>query len=192
MGIGEWATGNEETTMTHADVLELNRRQPRRLFDNGMIAPAQTPITPDTGAASLLAYLGAAPLIVAALVAIASPAEDGARATGFMALYGAALLIFFGGVRWGVAVMKPKGPSMRSLVGAAIPMLAAMPILAFSIEGELKLMVLMAMMIALLVDDLKATGRGEGAPQWYLGVRAPLTALIEVAFLVALAAGMGR
>jgi len=35
-----------------------------------------------------------------------------------------------------------------------------------------------------------ATGHGSGAPGWYLAVRLPLTVLIEVAFLVALA-GMG-
>lgn len=141
-----------------------------------------------TGAASFLAYLGAAPLLAAALVKIADPASAGAGE--FLVLYGAALLIFFGGVRWGVAVMKPDGPTMRALLGAVLPMIAALPLLVAG-EPRANIMIVMVLMIVLLVDDLRATRRGEGAPQWYLGVRVPLTVLIEVALLVALAAGMG-
>ena len=103
-------------------------------------------------------------------------------------------LIFFGGVRWGVAVMKPAGPTPRALLGAALPMLAALPLFApidaNGGDAQMKMIAIMALMIVLLVDDLKATRRGDGAPGWYLGVRAPLTVLIEVAFLAALAAGM--
>jgi hypothetical protein len=161
--------------MTNADVLELHRRQPARAA------------VPMTAAASFLAYLGAAPLIAAALVTIAAP--ESAAAEGFLVLYGAALLIFFGGVRWGVAVMKPEGPTMRALIGAALPMLAALPLFTPG-AAPVKMLAVMALMLVLLVDDLGATRRGDGAPQWYLGVRVPLTVLIEVAFLVALAAGM--
>lgn len=224
--------------MAYADILELNRRQPRRILRDasrslssgrpsagpggeapqdegwggrnrllphpeerpywaasprmgGETAPQQQ--IPMTGAASFLAYLGAAPLIAAALVMIADPL-NGTAAQGFLVLYGAALLIFFGGVRWGVAVMKPKGPTTRALMGAGLPMFAALPLFApFEVNmgaAPIKMVVIMTLMIVLLVDDLKATRRGDGAPAWYLGVRAPLTVLIEVAFLVALAAGM--
>jgi len=173
--------------MAYADVLELNRRQPRR--DYAARAPKDSPpITPMTGAASLLAYLGAAPLLAAALVMIADPL-GAETAQVFLVLYGAALLIFFGGVRWGVAVMKPAGPTPRALLGAAMPMLAALPLFAPG-DAQVKMIAIMALMLILLVDDLKATRRGDGAPAWYLGVRAPLTVLIEVAFLVAFAAGM--
>jgi hypothetical protein len=141
-----------------------------------------------TGAASFLAYLGAAPLLAGALVMIADP-MNATVAEGFLVLYGAALLIFFGGVRWGVAVMKPKGPTTRALLGAGLPMLAALPLFAAG-DAAIKMIVIMALMLALLFDDLQATRRGDGAPAWYLGVRVPLTVLIEVAFLVALAAGL--
>jgi len=176
--------------MAYADILELHRRQPRR------VNPAPLPragegservaVTPMTGAASLLAYLGAAPLLAGALTMISNPASGVDR---FLVLYGAALLIFFGGVRWGVAVMKPKGPTMRALLGAVLPMLAALPLLVAG-EPTANIMIVMGLMILLLVDDLRATRRGDGAPLWYLGVRIPLTVLIEVALLVALAAGM--
>ena len=178
--------------MAYADIFELNRRQPRRVLRDALRAPQDeggiAQQTPMTGAASFLAYLGAAPLLAAALVMIADPL-NGAAAQGFLVLYGAALLIFFGGVRWGVAVMKPTGPTTRALMGAGLPMLAALPLLAPG-EGAAKMLIIMALMIVLLVDDLKATRRGDGAPAWYLGVRAPLTVLIEVAFLVAIAAGV--
>lgn len=187
--------------MTYADVLELNRRQPRRLElkpspacgSEWREAPgegksAHVPSILMTGAASFLAYLGAAPLLAAALLMIVNP-YDAAGAQAFLVLYGAALLVFFGGVRWGVAVMKPAGPTMRALFGAGLPMIAALPLLAPG-RTETKMIIIMALMIFLLLDDLRATRRGDGAPQWYLGVRLPLTVLIEVAFLVALAAGM--
>ena len=174
--------------MAYAELLELNRRQPRREYAaTDVAAPARR--TPMTGAASFLAYLGAAPLLAAALLMIADPL-NGAAAQAFLVVYGATLLIFFGGVRWGVAVMKPAGPTPRALLGAALPMLAALPLLAPG-GTETKMLIIMPLMILLLLDDLRATRRGDGAPEWYLGVRLPLTVLIEVAFLVALAAAFG-
>ena len=134
-----------------------------------------------------LAYLGAAPLVLAALGLVADPAGFGASAPRFMTIYGAALLVFFGGVRWGVAVMKPSGPSARALIGAAAPVALVMPLMLDGPE-RVKMLAVMVMVLVLLLDDLAATRRGDGPPAWHLGVRVPLTVLIEVAFLVALAA----
>jgi hypothetical protein len=165
--------------MTYTDVLELGRGR--------RVAPeAQTM----NGAAIALAYLGAAPLLAAALLVV----QGGALAeiaASLMTLYGAMLIVFFGGVRWGVAVMKPGGPTPRALVGAIIPLLVAAPLF---LPGDwmLKTLAIMGVLLLLLVDDLGATRRGDGAPAWYLGVRAPLTVLIEIAFLMALAARVGQ
>ena len=159
--------------MTYTDVLERRRARPAQNLK--------------TGAAMFLAYCGAAPLLAAALVVVREGGAAGAPAMAFMVAYGAALIIFFGGVRWGVAVMRPKGPTAGHLAGAVLPMLAALPLLTPGAE-TVKAMIIMALMVLLLADDLRATRRGDGAPEWYLGVRAPLTVLIEVAFLVALAA----
>ncbi len=137
-----------------------------------------------TGAAMLLSYLAAAPLIAAALVIVADGASP--ALTYFMGLYGAALIVFFGGVRWGVAVMKPNGPTMKSLVGAILPLLLALPLFLPG-DASWKFPAVMALVALLLIDDLRATQRGSGAPAWYLGVRLPLTVLIELAFLVAVA-----
>lgn len=138
-----------------------------------------------TGAAQLLAYIAAAPLIGSALYVVGADGGTGVAAQ-FMALYGAALIVFFGGVRWGIAVMRPEGPTMRALLGAVIPLVAALPLfLPWALQW--KFAAIMALIAILLVDDLNATRRGSGAPAWYLAVRLPLTVLIEVPFLVALA-----
>lgn len=137
-----------------------------------------------TGAAQSLAYLAAAPLLIAALLIVVEPTEGGAS-VHFMGLYGAALIVFFGGVRWGVAVMKAEGPSGASLLGAALPLVVALP-LFLPMPAFTKFPAVMIVMAVLLIDDLRATRRGAGAPAWYLAVRLPLTVLIETAFLVAL------
>jgi Protein of unknown function (DUF3429) len=149
----------------------------------GSVSSVQTQV--NTSAAQWLAYMAAAPLMIAALVIVAD--ENMAMACAyFMSLYGAALLVFFGGVRWGVAIMRPEGPTMRALLGASLPMLAALPLFAPSAQILWKFPVIMALTALLLVDDLYATRRGSGAPAWYLSIRLPLTVLIEMAFLVAL------
>lgn len=168
--------------MTYADVLELNRRQPRRLA----AAPAcdereRGDAMP--GAAGVLAYAGAFPLLAAALMIVARP-EAAAAPMGFMIIFGGALIAFFGGVRWGVAVMKPGGPTMRALLGGALPLALAIPVF-LPWAPAFKLVYIMVVLAVLLVDDLGATRRGDGAPAWYLGVRAPLTVLMEVAYLTA-------
>ncbi len=162
--------------MSYTDVLELGRTKTE--IKGGMTAAAQA-----------LAYLGAAPLLAGALIAVAGADDLAIRAREAMIVYGAGLLIFFGGVRWGVAVMKPAGPGMRSLVGACLPMILAFPIMLGG-DPYVRMAAIMALTFALLLDDLRATKTGSGAPQWYLGVRTPLTVLIEVAFLVAIVAAL--
>ncbi|MGE0408805.1 MAG: DUF3429 domain-containing protein [Amphiplicatus sp.] len=137
--------------------------------------------------AAMLAYAGALPLIVWALLILVRPESYGVFAKEFMIVYGGVLIAFFGGVRWGVAVMRPEGPGFRNLLGGVIPVIVAMPIF-FMGDDRLKLIMIAIALPILLVDDLRATRRGSGAPDWYLGVRAPLTVLMEISFLVALAA----
>ncbi len=150
---------------------------------NDVVAAA--PKETKTGAAQWLAYLAASPLIAAALVIVAGETGTAHPAAYFMGLYGAALIVFFGGVRWGVAVMKEGGPTLRALLGACLPFAAAMPLLAPIGGLYWKFPVIMALTAILLVDDLKATRRGSGAPAWYLAARLPLTVLIELAFVIA-------
>ena len=148
-------------------------------------APQKVTGLPQSAAA--LAYAGALPPIIAAML-VALQAEGFVNvALEFMILYGGALIAFFGGVRWGVAVMRVQGPNFRSLLGGIIPLAYALPIFALE-DVALRLWMIIAALPILLIDDLRATARGSGAPDWYLGVRAPLTILMEVAFVMALAA----
>jgi hypothetical protein len=137
-------------------------------------------------AAAVLAYAGALPPIIAALLIWLRPSDLGAPAAELMLVYGGALIAFFGGVRWGVAVMRPGGPSFASLLGGVIPLAMAFPVFLLDDPFTRYLIILVALPL-LLWDDLRATRRGSGAPDWYLGVRTPLTILMGVSFLVAFA-----
>lgn len=134
--------------------------------------------------AAVLAYAGALPPIIAALLVWLRPADLGAGATQLMLIYGGALIVFFGGVRWGVAVMRPDGPGFISLLGGVIPLLMAFPVFLLDDTFTRFLIVIVALPV-LLWDDLRATRRGSGAPDWYLGVRTPLTILMTVSFVLA-------
>lgn len=134
--------------------------------------------------AAVLAYAGALPLVVAALLVWLRPADLGPGAAIFMLIYGGALIAFFGGVRWGVAVMRPGGPSFASLLGGAVPLLISLPVF-FLDDARARFLIIIAALPLLLWDDLRATRRGSGAPDWYLGVRTPLTILMIASFAVA-------
>jgi len=134
--------------------------------------------------AAVLAYAGALAPIIAALLIMLRGEDYGATTITLMSLYGGLLIAFFGGVRWGVAVMRPAGPTFRHLLGGVVPLLIAMPV--FLIEDvRSRLLIIILALPLLLIDDLRATRRGSGAPSWYLGVRTPLTILMEASFLVA-------
>lgn len=134
--------------------------------------------------AAVLAYAGALPLIIAALLVWLRPADLGPDATVFMLIYGGALIAFFGGVRWGVAIMRPGGPSFASLLGGVIPLLISLPVF-FLDDARARFLIIIAALPLLLWDDLRATRRGSGAPDWYLGVRTPLTILMIASFAIA-------
>lgn len=140
-------------------------------------------------AAAVLAYAGALPLIIGAILALVRPDDLGREALRLMLLYGGLLIAFFGGVRWGVAVMRPEGPSFASLVGGAVPLAIAMFIFLLG-SAHAKFVVILLALPLLLVDDLRATRKGSGAPDWYLGVRTPLTLLMEASFAVAFVASL--
>jgi hypothetical protein len=145
-------------------------------------APAPSQGLPQ--AAAVLAYMGALPLIIAALLVVTRPGDLGPAAVAFMLNYGGVLIAFFGGVRWGVAVMRTEGPSFASLLGGVAPLIIALPVF-FLEDDRARFLIIIAALPLLLWDDLRATRRGSGAPDWYLGVRTPLTILMTASFLFA-------
>lgn len=139
--------------------------------------------------AAVLAYAGALPLIIGALLVWLRPIDLGSAAQNFMLLYGGVLIAFFGGVRWGIAVTRPGGPSFASLLGGALPLAIAMPIFYFD-DPRIRFLIIIIALPLLLWDDLRATRRGSGAPDWYLGVRTPLTILMTTSFAIAFGQSM--
>lgn len=139
-------------------------------------------------AAAALAYAGALPLIAAAILAFTRDDLAGA-ALRFMVLYGGVLIVFFGGVRWGIAVMRAGGPGFSHLIGAVIPALLGLPVILAE-NTTLALGALLVLLPVLLLDDLRATKAGSGAPGWYLGVRVPLTVMMELALAAGLTASL--
>ena len=135
-------------------------------------------------AAAVLAYAGALPPIASAILILARPEDLGPRIQEFMLVYGCLLIAFFGGVRWGVAVMRPEGPSFGHLLGGVIPLIVAMPLFYFD-DPKVRFAIILAALPLLLFSDLRATRAGSGAPDWYLGVRAPLTGLMFIAYAAA-------
>lgn len=133
-----------------------------------------------TQAAAALAYIGSLPLIIAALVVWLRPDDLGPVVVDYVIVYGGLLLAYFGGVRWGIAVMSGRGPGFGNLMGAVVPFLVALPV--FLLQGDVvRLAIIVIALPLLLFDDLRATRKGSGAPDWYLGVRLPLTILMEIA-----------
>jgi hypothetical protein len=138
-----------------------------------------------TQAAAALAYAGALPLILAALLVWARPTDIGPQLINLIIVYGGLLLAFFGGVRWGVAVMHRGGPTFANLLGGVMPFVIAFPV--FLLEAAwLRLLILVIALPVMLLDDLRATRKGSGAPDWYLGVRLPLTIMMEFALVLTL------
>ena len=135
-------------------------------------------------AAAVLAYAGSLPVIVASLLVLLRPSDFGPGAVEFMLTFGGLLIAFFGGVRWGIAVMGRDGPTFRGLMGGVVPILLALPLFYFG-SDIVRFVIIIVALPVLLWDDLKATRRGSGAPEWYLGVRTPLTILMTVSFVVA-------
>ncbi|MEO1252740.1 MAG: DUF3429 domain-containing protein [Pseudomonadota bacterium] len=148
------------------------------------VKPSETGAQGLPQAAAVLAYAGALPPIVAALMVWMRPADLGPATTELMLIYGGALIAFFGGVRWGVAVMRAGGPSFASLLGGVIPLAMAFPVF-FLEDAFTRFLIIIVALPILLWDDLRATRRGSGAPDWYLGVRTPLTILMTASFALA-------
>ena len=136
--------------------------------------------------AALLAYAGSLPLIVlACLICTPVPTEFAVLSLKVMIAYATLLLAYFGGIRWGVAVSTRSGPTFLQLLGSVLPVLIALPLMFFD-RPVWQLAFLATIFPVLLMDDLRTTRRGSGAPEWYLGMRAPLTVLMEIALLIAL------
>jgi len=130
------------------------------------------------------AWLGAAgllPFAALALAILAGPGQHAELAREGLAGYGAVILSFMGGCRWGFAAAGlGEGPGWAGLGLSVIPALFAWPVLYLA-DPE-RLVLLAAGFALLLVADILLTRRG-GAPAWWPRLRWPLSAGAVAALL---------
>lgn len=99
--------------------------------------------------------------------------------------YGAVILSFLGGVRWGIGLRHGDAPGRTGfLVISVIPAILAWAALLLPRPHDIALLI--ACFLALAVLDV-AMVRGGHAPAWYATLRLALTAAVVLVLIVALA-----
>ena len=133
-------------------------------------------------AARILGFAGLIPFAFFALAALLADDPWAGAAQRILAQYGAVILAFMGGCRWGFAAAgMGDGPEMTPLLMAVLPAIWAW--VALSAPGAFGLVILAAGLGALLLGDLTLTRTG-GAPAWWPALRWPLTAGASGALLL--------
>jgi hypothetical protein len=107
----------------------------------------------------------------------------GLARTGLVA-YGAVVLSFLGGVRWGLALRHDAEQQGGLLAVSVLPAGAAW--LALMLPRPHDLSLLVACFLALAVADIAMVRRGQ-APAWYATLRLVLTTAVVLVLVVALA-----
>lgn len=141
------------------------------------------------GAALAIGWAGVVPFVVGAVGPLAIP-DFGLAAFVSLAtsVYGALVLSFLGGIRWGMA-MSPLYGSQRNqgfLISAIAPAAAWIALVLPRFEG-LGLLIAAFLLQAWL--DVRAVGEGR-APVWFAPLRIRLTAAAVVALIVTVVAEM--
>lgn len=130
------------------------------------------------------AWLGGAGLLPFAVLALASLVLRGSwgeTAAQALLAYGASILSFLGGIRWGIAISRPGVPLWRELSLSVLPSLIAWAALLLPRGWGMGLLALA--LLAQFWLDLRATREGL-APAWYPSLRLPLTVGAAASVLV--------
>jgi hypothetical protein len=137
-------------------------------------------------AARALGLAGLLPFVGLVAIALAGPEAARVPALALLADYGALILSFMGGCRWGLASAGlGEGPRWWPLGVSVVPALLAFGALALG--GPVGLIVLALGLLALFAADVSLT-RAAGAPTWWPGLRLPLTAGAAICLLAGAAA----
>lgn len=132
----------------------------------------------------LTAASGAIPFVLAAVWALVSDPPMRLMLAQASLAYGAILIGFLGGVRWGAEVVRaPHQPSLPRLAAAATPTVIAWGVL-FLASANLTLagIAIVACGLGQLAWDVQAARSGM-LPPWTAPVRVWLTAIVSVAVL---------
>ncbi len=140
-------------------------------------------------AARWLGLAGLIPFAGLALLAWLPDERWAALSTRLLVGYGAVILSFMGGCRWGLAAAGlADGPSWRLLGASVIPAIYAWG--AAALPAPLALLMLGIGFLGLLAADLSLTRAG-GAPLWWPTLRWPLSLGAAAGLAAAAPAAMG-
>ena len=131
-----------------------------------------------------LAGIGAIPFVVMALASIVSPEFTAAHLGGDAAFlgYGAVILSFMGGVRWGRALsLEDPARAAEQMILSVAPSLAAW--LALLIDRPWSLLLLMAGFALQAAWDAKSAGNGL-LPLWFGRLRLTISAIVIASILI--------
>ena len=159
---------------------------PRRL--SSARRPLAAPTTPGAQAGWLFGLAGLVPFFLAAAALWAGYGRLGRWA--FVALqallfYGATIVSFLGGVRWGFELARPGGPEARMLFASVLAQIGAWALVFLPMPGP-ALSVRLGGLLLLLMVQGAADAASRDLPEWYRTLRVPLT----VGAGAALAAGV--
>lgn len=133
-------------------------------------------------AAMRLGLAGLVPFVSLSLLSLIGPEAWTDTVLKALAYYGAAILAFMGGCRWGFAATgMGEGPALIPLALSTAPALWAW--LALMLPPPFEKEMLGLGLLLLYVADLRLTMEG-GAPKWWPQLRLPLT-LVATASLFA-------
>ena len=125
------------------------------------------------------------PVAMAMVIFLTYPSPGAESALRAEIGYGAALLSFIGGIRWGLAVAAGGGHLLfRPLSLATLPMPFAW--IVFFMEPRVALAALMAGFVLLLLAE--RAGPPSPMPGWYRALQLPFTIMAELALGISLAA----
>ena len=133
--------------------------------------------------ALILGLAGVIPFLAGGIGALVLDPEWSAFATQATLLYGAVILSFLGGIRWGLAM----SPAMRSeqtlhFTIAVLPSLLAW--CALLVPQSIGIWMTIAGLIGMLLTDLQLTRSGQ-APRWFQKLRIMLTTGACIGLLMA-------
>lgn len=133
--------------------------------------------------AKWLGGTGVLPFVAAALIAVFGPQAWSTWAAYALAVYGAVILSFLGGIQWGLTMGREGSPNLSAtrLGLSVVPSLIGWVALLMPVFPGL--LVLAAAFALVLYLDLQASMRGE-APAWYPKLRIPLSIAVMGSLLL--------
>ncbi len=150
-------------------------------FSNGVIS--EKPGVPRD--AGVLGFAGVIPFAVGAGALHFTDSEVALFASRLLAVYGALILSFLGGILWGVTISRDDGGAGSKptfwLAVSVLPSLFGWAALA--IDPKTGMLLLAASFVAMYAVDAVNTRRGF-MPAWYLRLRAPLTVAVTALLLI--------